>query len=509
MRLIRLLGSRPVAPVLALLVTLAAPVATPTAFAQDDGASDAFNRARDHMERGQTLYLQGRFGEAAAEFEAAFDAQPFAAFLYNAGVAYENGGDLARAVEFFRRYLLSPDMDVDDTDGVQTRIAGLEERIRARASAATTEGTPAEGTPGEGTTETTDAAGDPEGEGVPPDALPEDFKSLVSVDTVPGGATVTITRDGEVVATGPSPLSQTLDAGSYRLRIEHPDFNPAETALDVDAGKVYFVQLNLSQGEFLGLLRVVSSTPGASVFIDDHDAGARGTTPFEAPVRAGSHHVWIERPGFVAIERDVEVTIGEDAVIDEDLARTDEGRVRVIGNVRGARIFIDDELVGAVPWEGEMHAGEHDIRVESDGMKPWIDEVDVARGQLTPVRVHLRPAMGRSGAIVAFVMTGIFLAGGITSSVLAHDYALQLDQARMAGTLASNDQRVDLATGFSIAQWGAYGISAILFGLSMYYLFYDDLPASEATVLVPRDYSLAPMVDPVTGTYGAVFSGRF
>lgn len=508
---------RPTSSILLFVGALALAAASP-AQAQSDGASDAFATARDHMERGQTYYLQGRFGEAAAEFEAAFAAQPFAAFLYNAGVSYENGGDLSRAIEFFRRYLLSSDMDVDDTATVEERIASLERRIRDRvAAAAASSGTsdtpPGGGTgdepPPEGTAETVDAEGDPEGEGVPPEALPADFKSLVSVETVPAGATVTILRGEEVVATGTSPLSETLDGGEYRLRIEHPDFNPAETALSVDAGKVYLVQLNLSQGEFLGLLRVISSHPGSNVFIDDHDAGARGTTPFEAPVRAGTHHVWIERPGFVAVERDIEVTIGEDAVIDEDLERTDEGRVRVIGNIRGAQIFVDDDLVGAIPWEGEMHAGRHTLRIEADGMKPWEDRISVAPGQLTPVRAHLRAAMGRGGAVAAFVMTGVLLAGGIVSSVLAHDYALQLDNARRDGTLASNDSRVDLATGFSIAQWGAYGLSAILFGLSMYYLFYDDLPASEATVLVPRDYSLAPMIDVANETYGVVFGGRF
>jgi len=85
--------------------------------------------------RGQTLYLQGRFGEAAAEFEAAFEAQPFAAFLYNAGISYENGGDLSRAIEFFRRYLTSPDPDVDDRAEVEGRIPPPEPPTPARRSA--------------------------------------------------------------------------------------------------------------------------------------------------------------------------------------------------------------------------------------------------------------------------------------------------------------------------------------------------------------------------------------
>lgn len=471
------------------------------ASAQDSDAG--LVAARDHMERGQSYYLQGRFGEAAAEFEEAYGARPFAAFLYNAGISLQNGGDLSRAIELFTRYLSADDMTESDRADVEARIAAMQATITERAAAAAAAAASGEPPPPPPVDE------EPSGEGVAPDALPLDFKSLISVVTAPAGATVTISRDGETFATGPSPLSASLDQGTYRLRIEHPDFNPAETEITVEPGKVYLIQTNLSQGEFLGYLRVRSSTPGASVYIDDHDAGPRGATPFEGPVQVGHHHVWIERPGFEVVERDIEVAIGDDVIIDEDLARTSEGRLRVIGNIRGARILVDGELVGAVPWEGELLAGAHRVRVESDGMKGWEDNVDIERGQLTPIRARLRPAPGRGAAWVSLVVGLLTAGGGVTSSVLAHDYALQLDQARDMGTLASNDWRIDWATGLSIAQWGAYGLSAILLGLSVYYFLVDDLPPSEATILEPRDFSLLPTFDPTTDSYGAAFVGRF
>jgi hypothetical protein len=469
--------------------------------AQD--ADAALVEARDHMERGQSYYLQGRFGEAAAEFEAAYVARPFAAFLYNAGISYQNGADLSRAVETFTRYLSAPDTDASDRADVEARIAAMQALITERAAAAA-----AAAAAGEPPPEPPPEA-EPSGEGVAPEALPEDFKSLISIVTVPAGATVTISRGSETFATGPSPLSASLDQGEYHLRIEHPDFNVAETEITVEPGKVYLIQMNLSQGEFFGYLRVRSSHPGASVFIDDHDAGPRGATPFEGPVTVGHHHVWIERAGFEVVERDIDVAIGEDVVIDEDLARTEEGRLRVIGNIRGAQIYVDGELVGAVPWEGEVVAGTHRVRVESSDMKGWEDNVEIERGQLTPIRARLRPAMGRGAAWVSLVVGLLSAGGGITCSVLAHDYALQLDQARDMGTLASDDWRIDWATGLSIAQWGGYGLSALLLGLSVYYFLVDDLPPSEATILEPRDYSFLPTFDPVTDTYGVAFAGRF
>src|SRR5688500_1800320 len=84
----------------------------------------SIERARDHMERGQALYLQARFEEAAAEFESAYQAQAFSAFLYNAGVALERAGQTARAIEFFEQYL-SRDPDASDARTVRQRIAAL------------------------------------------------------------------------------------------------------------------------------------------------------------------------------------------------------------------------------------------------------------------------------------------------------------------------------------------------------------------------------------------------
>jgi len=53
------------------------------------------------MERGQTLYGAARYIESAEEFLRAYEAQPFAAFLFNAGVAYEKVDDPGRAADYF------------------------------------------------------------------------------------------------------------------------------------------------------------------------------------------------------------------------------------------------------------------------------------------------------------------------------------------------------------------------------------------------------------------------
>ena len=137
----------------ALMLALIANLAFVTALTAQDRET-SIEQARRLMEQGQTYYLQGRFGEAAAEFEAAYQAEPFSAFLFNAGVAYENARDSRRAVEFFRLYL-ERDPSASDRAAVEQRIERLSAAIAAAEAAARppdpqiTEGTGAGGT-GEG-----------------------------------------------------------------------------------------------------------------------------------------------------------------------------------------------------------------------------------------------------------------------------------------------------------------------------------------------------------------------
>jgi tetratricopeptide (TPR) repeat protein len=465
----------------------------------------AIDQARTRMEQGQAYFLQGRFAEAASEFEAAYGIHPFSAFLFNAGVAYETGGDLPHAIEYFRRYV-GVETNASERTEVETRIAGLEARVRERDERLARERAEREAAIAAGQTPPPTPTVEPEPTPAAPTAqVVDQLLSLVAVETEPEGATVTISNAGGAVATGPAPLTQTLEHGAYHIVIEHPDYNRFERDFDVQPGVLNRLFLNLSQGEFLGYVRVVSDPPGAGVIVDDREAGARGQTPFEGPLQTGHHHVWIEREGYQPIEREFDIAVGDEVRIDVELERVSYGRLRVVGNLRGARILVDGVQVGAVPWEGQVEGGTHIVRVEHDNMKAWESTVEVARGQLRPIRVRLRPAVGRGGAIAAGVIGGLALGGGIGMSVYVNDLYNDLDRARTAGTLQGDDSRLEVGFWMSIGQYIAYGVAGIAGALSLFYAFYDDLPPSEGTVLDPRDWTLLPMFSPGGAAGGEVF----
>ena len=256
-------------------------------------------------------------------------------------------------------------------------------------------------------------------------------------------------------------------------------------------------------------LRVVSDVPGAQVFVDDREPGPRGETPFEGTVDPGTHTVWIERAGYEVIEREVEVEAGAEALVEVELVRVSNGRLRVVANIEGARVVVDGLPLGSVPFEGDLAAGPHRLRVEADGMKAVEVPVTISEGRLTPVRARLLADVGRGGAYVTAVFAALFVGAGITLAVLGNDLSGTLQLERDAGRLATDDPRIDTGLIYWIAADSAFGLGFVFGCLALYYIFYDPLPPSEARVLEERDWAFAPLADPTRGLAGLAFEGSF
>ena len=491
-----------------VLLALATCGAVP-ASAQDADADPQTDQAREHMERGQALFLSRSYTAAADEFERAYETLPFSAFLFNAGVAYEKNGDFARAADFFARYL-ERDPDAVDANAVRVRIDRLRTQALDRQGAAVAADTDA------GVALDVDAGvASPGADAGPPPPTADagapfvatsltadqrrealvDIKSVFRITTEPVGAQITVTQHHELVAQGPSPFTQTLTAGRYTMRIEHPNFRSSEHEFDIEPGVVNNFIVDLAQGIFPGILNVVTSPPNARVFVDNHEHGGV-ETPVRQTIAEGTHHLWIERPGFQTVEQDVQLQFGQMANVNLTLERVDFGRLTVTSEVAGATVFIDDHAVGHVPFDGQASAGPHRVRVEADGMKDYEVSVILRPGQLTPVMVTLRPAVSRGGAWVTAVLSGLMLGGGIVAGVLANDRADDLATLRDQGLLASDDPRITEGFFLSIGADVAFGASALLGLYALYQFIKDPLPDSTGRVLAPRDWSVEPQAGP-------------
>jgi tetratricopeptide (TPR) repeat protein len=94
-------------------------------------SADARSDAREHYERGTTLFDLGKYIDAAHEYEAAFNIRSDPALLYNIGQAYRLGGDPASATRAYRSYLRRVP-DASNRDEVERLLATLKSDAAAQ-----------------------------------------------------------------------------------------------------------------------------------------------------------------------------------------------------------------------------------------------------------------------------------------------------------------------------------------------------------------------------------------
>jgi tetratricopeptide (TPR) repeat protein len=101
-----------------LVAALLACVASP---ARADQAADA----REHFQKGRTLYDVGKFEEAAREFESAYQMKPDPVLLFNLAQAYRFAGKSQPALIAYRSYLRNLP-DAKNRAQVEASIAELQ-----------------------------------------------------------------------------------------------------------------------------------------------------------------------------------------------------------------------------------------------------------------------------------------------------------------------------------------------------------------------------------------------
>lgn len=143
-----------------------------------------------------------------------------------------------------------------------------------------------------------------------------------------------------------------------------------------------------------GRLLVRTSPAGARVNVDGRDAGVAPVTVRD--LAPGTHVVRLAQEGYVPVERRVRISVDQPAQsIEVDLVATRAGRdtelstapdrgtgsLMVDSRPSGARVFVDNKLVGTTPMLIDaVGAGEHAVRLELEGFNPWSTSVRVTGG---------------------------------------------------------------------------------------------------------------------------------
>jgi tetratricopeptide (TPR) repeat protein len=452
---------------LAALAALAVALAATPALGQP--RDNPLERARHHMELGQDAFARGEFAAAGQSFLDAYAASPFPAFLYNAGLAAEKGGESAKAIELYRRYLREEPAAADAAE-IDVKIRTL----LVEAPTPTVEGEVAPGVP------------------APPPAAPAEMKSLITVRTNPSEARIRILDGaGAEVAAFDGTSATTVKGGRYTIEASHPDYRTVQTDLAVEPGQVAIVVVEMSQGAFLGFLHVRSDAPGAAVYVDDKAKGAVGTTPWGNVLPPGRHRIWVEKPGYVPAEQEVEVAVGDKKELDVVLERLPYGVLVVKANIPGAKVYLDERSLGPAPIEEQAPPGNHTLRVAAEGMKDYTTVVEIGRGATTKALVRLNPEPSRTPAWVSLGFAVALYAGGAVAGGIALHLHNELEAERERGRLADDDPRIVRGFGLSIGADVGFGLGLVLTGMCAYYFARDSLPPSEGKVLDPEEMGAA------------------
>ncbi|MBM4360279.1 MAG: PEGA domain-containing protein [Deltaproteobacteria bacterium] len=452
----------------------------------DKPKATGIDEARKRMEAGQSEFAKGEYAKATAEFESAYEALPNVAFLFNAAFAAEKAGDRQRAIAQYEKYLVG-DPTTPERATIEETIARLRKELTESSDTAKPD------------------AGDKAAKPADEKSLNE-IRSLVEIESDPAGAPVTIyerldptapefkpgqKNDGwkKVVENIRTPKGVPLKVGHYYAVIEaFQDYKRSGTPVDVTPGQVVIFKANLSQGEFLGYLRVKSNVEGAKVFLDDPDRKLApwARTPQGGTVNDGKHEVLVTAPGYKPFnKKDIEVRHGQQSEVTATLDRVDHGYLVLKGNIDIPEVAVDAQEKDGyqrrskAEYKVRLPAGKHTLVLDADDRKTLRTEIEIPRGQELPVTAELKASYPRGKAVALGILAAAAGGGGGVLYWQAKERKKDPDPAKR------ND---DLQKIFQYGSYGTWGLGGLFLGLSIFYSVYDPLPDSELTTDKPREF---------------------
>jgi hypothetical protein len=236
------------------------------------------------------------------------------------------------------------------------------------------------------------------------------------------------------------------DAGDYESAIAHFEqayqlkphpnvlYNIAqahERLLDYSASVVWFERYLREappDAEFRlvveNRLRVLRNLPGrisittipehvhATISGGGHEYKSETPNTFKLP--AGNYTIHLELPGWEAEQHEVHVDIGQPYFYQYRLKRA-TSTLQVFTRPRGARVFIDNRLVGETPFADTIEVGKHQLLLEHRDYPWYKEEIDVKPGKPLKREIKLtRPI--RSGRTELVIWSMLY--GGVLGELL-------------------------------------------------------------------------------------------
>jgi hypothetical protein len=213
--------------------------------------------------------------------------------------------------------------------------------------------------------------------------------------------------------------------GQHKLRAVKPGYQEASAQPVVVAGSDTQVPVSMLPESHTGHVSVHEKNGRTiSVYIDGVE---RGSTPWQGEVEAGQHEIYGRGDGRVTAARPLPVAKGATTEV-ELVSAPQTARLTIAIDDRKATVTIDGQVVGEGPYDGDVPAGPHVVRVARDGYEQFEKHIVLVEGHphsetvtLPPVTVIRTGAAGASepmsGAFGGLLGAFVFEPGGLNGDI--------------------------------------------------------------------------------------------
>ena len=159
-------------------------------------------------------------------------------------------------------------------------------------------------------------------------------------------------------------------------------------------------------------VRIDSEPAGAAIWVDGAESGI---SPRLVPgVAAGHHKVRLSAPGFADAELGIVVPGDGRYPPLHFVLQPIAARVRIDSSPRGVAVSVDGEHTGMTPLDMVLlEPGRHEIRMDREGLRPWVKEVDARIGESFAVEARLLPVDTGSAAGMEPTQPGTLISLGL------------------------------------------------------------------------------------------------
>lgn len=455
--------------VVALMILMSMFGATNDAHAQAPAATNA--EINNRWDRANTLYEQGDYDAALAEYLEVYKRKPLPVVRYNLGRAEEKLGHLVEALDWLEACLADPgSLDEERREYTQKLVNDLKSRI-----------------------------------------------GILHVTTNVVGAMVEVDHREMGIA----PQHIRVVSGVHIVSVSMPGYALGRKEVKIAGGIEERVHIDLSPAAIAtARLTISSDVLDAEVFVDGTSVGK---TPILGSIRveAGEHKIAVRRGGYKSFERAVKFTEGDTIPL---TVKLEEDTSWIGANGGYLQLDLSEEHVvvhvsgySRGPYRGRLRLapGKHHVRLERSGFATVEREVMVISGKTTRekvvfeanaetvVKLREEVATRRKWGIA---MLGVG-AGGIVASGIGLVVIGRMSESDRCGTTRKLPGCNDYPGWYGVTGTGLV-LSAVAVGVGVSFLH---APQSERKMIRRNAIKLqiAPVITPASQIWSAQVTGVF